>query len=240
MPVKARLFISKELPPHLAERLSSEGVEFLATPLIKTVPLEFKPEEVTAFSPDIAVFSSKNGVKHFFTRVDPRELEGVTVVAVGSATAKALEELGFSPLVPENFSGEGVVELLKELSVKGKKVLIVRPKKARSVVQDFLEAQGAELLEAVVYETLPRREVKEELERFFEKKVDYAAFTSPSNFKAFLSVTGREELLKGVKLLPIGHVTQKAIEKAGFKPLEPPREYTVEGIVNRLLKQLHR
>ena len=233
MPVRA--FISKELPSELSEKLREAGVEFLALPLIKTVPVEFNPQEVLSFSPEVLIFSSKNGVKFFFNRLSPDRLRGVEVIAVGSSTAQELKKLGFSPIIPANFSAEGLVELLRGWEVKGKRFLVVRPKKARSLVQDFLKERGAEVREVVVYQTLPDEEVKEELLNFFSGKVDYAAFTSPSNFNSFLELLGRERL-EGVKVIPIGHVTQRAVEKAGLKPLPPPQEYTLNGVVSYLLR----
>jgi len=230
-----RLFVSKELPAELSKKLSEKGVEFLALPLIKPLPIDFDIEKVAAFSPDFALFSSKNGVKFFFNRYRPENLRGVQVIAVGSSTAKGLEKLGFSPIYPENFSAEGLIDLLKGWQVKGKNFLIVRPKKARSLVADFLRERGAEVLEVVVYETVPNRSVRGELLNFFSQRVDYATFTSPSNFKSFLELAGGERL-KGVKIIPIGHVSAQAIKEAGFNPLPPPSKYTLEGVVDYLLK----
>ena len=233
MPVRA--FVSKELPSELSKKLREAGIEFLALPLIKTVPVEFDPEEVLSFSPEAVIFSSKNGVKFFFSRILPEELREAQFIAVGSSTAQELKKLGFSPIIPANFSAEGLVELLKGREVKGKRFLVVRPKKARSLVQDFLKERGAEVREVVVYQTLPGEEVKEELLKFFSSKVDCAAFTSPSNFNAFLQLAGGERL-KGVKIIPIGHVTRRAVEKAGFSCLPPPSEYTLKGVVDCLLE----
>ncbi len=235
MPV--RFFISKELNRQQKERLREVGVDFLGLPLIKTIPVEFDPSAVLSFKPDSVVFSSKNGVRFFFERFPCEGLGGAEVIAVGSATAKELEKRGFLPVYPENFSAEGLIELLKDRELKGKRFLIVRPKKARRLLPDFLRERGAEVLELVVYETVPDSGAAQELSRFFGSNVDYAAFTSPSNFKSFLKVfpSGRE-LLKGVRIIPIGHVTAEAVKKEGFSPLPPPKEYTVDGIINELLK----
>jgi len=234
--MSVRFFISRELTGEQKERLRKAGVEFLGLPLIKTLPVEFDAPSVSSFNPHFAVFSSKNGVRFFFNRFPPERLRGIKVVAVGSSTARELMKLGFSPLVPENFSAEGIVELFREADLKGMRFLIVRPRKARSLLREFLEGKGAQVLELVVYQTVPDREAGREVREFFSRRVDYAAFTSPSNFKSFLDVVpeGRE-LLKGVGLIPIGHVTLKAIEKEGFSPLSPPSQYTVDGIIGELL-----
>ena len=234
MPV--RVFISSNLPPDLERELSSRGVELLSFSLIKTVPVDFNPLILRAFSPDYLVFSSKNGVKWFFNRVPVDWVECETV-AVGSSTAGKLRELGFSPLVPSEFSGEGLVDLFKGKDLRGVRFLLVRPKVARRVFSDFLRERGAVVEEVVVYETVCDTSRKEELLSFFQKRVDFAAFTSPSNFKSFLSQVPTK-VLNGVNLIPIGTTTKKAIEEAGFSCYTVPEEFSLRGIVEEVLKAI--
>lgn len=234
MPV--RVFISSKLPEELKKKLLERGIELLSFPLIKTVPVDFNPLIVKVFSPDFVVFSSKNGVKWFFERV-PKSWVNCEVVAVGSSTADKLKELGFSPLTPSEFSGEGLVDLFKGEELSGHRFLTVRPKVARRVFPKFLREKGAVVEELIVYETVPDESKREELLKFFKSGVDFAAFTSPSNFKSFLSQVPKE-LLKGVKLIPIGTTTKRAIEKAGFSCYTIPEEFTLRGIVEVVLKEL--
>ncbi len=235
MPV--RVFISAELPSDLKEKLESAGVELLSLPLIKTVPVEFNPLIVKAFSPDYVVFSSKNGVKWFFEKVPSDWIKG-DVVAVGSSTAKKLRELGFSPLVPSEFSGEGLVELFKNQDLRGVRFLIVRPRVARKVFSEFLREKGAVVEELIVYETVQDTSNSGKILKFFEAGVDFAAFTSPSNFKSFLSQIPTK-VLDGINLIPIGITTKKAIESAGFRCYTLPEEFSLKGIVETLLKEIY-
>jgi uroporphyrinogen-III synthase len=236
MPV--RVFFSAELKENQKEILRKAGFEPVSIPLIRTIPVEFSMEEVLAFSPNFVIISSKNGVKHFFSRIPPEKFKSSTFIAVGSSTAKKLEELSIEPLIPENFSGEGLVELLNSMDLDGKKFLIVRPKVARKLVSEFLRKSGAEVKEVVVYETVANEDIKETLMAEINRGFEILAFTSPSNFKSFLRLTGergREVLNKG-KIVPIGHVTQKVIEKEGFKIWKVPVEYTVRGIIDLIVK----
>ena len=235
MPV--RVFISAELPSDLKEKLESKGVELLSLPLIKTVPVDFNPLIVRAFSPDYVVFSSKNGVKWFFKKVPADWVKG-SVVAVGSSTAKKLRELGFSPLVPSEFSGEGLVELFKNQDLRGVRFLIVRPRVARKVFSEFLREKGAVVEELIVYETVQDTSNSGKILKFFEAGVDFAAFTSPSNFKSFLSQIPTK-VLDGINLIPIGTTTKKAIESAGFRCYTLPEEFSLKGIVETLLKEIY-
>ena len=236
MPV--RVFFSAELKENQKEILRKAGFEPVSIPLIKTIPVEFSTEEVLAFSPNFVIISSKNGVKHFFSRIPPEKLKSSRFIAVGSSTAKKLEELSIEPLIPENFSGEGLVELLKTIDLTGKKFLIVRPKVARKVVSEFLREKGAEVKEVIVYETVTNEDAREELIREIVKGFDILAFTSPSTFKSFQKLSGEKGkgILSKGKIIPIGHVTQKAIEKEGFKVWKVPSNYTIDGIVNLILQ----
>ena len=240
MPV--RFFVSSPLSKKSEDRLKGAGVEFLALPLISFLPVEFSVQEVLNFSPDYAVFSSKRGVKFFFSRVSPELLKGVQVIAVGSSTAKELSALGFDPLVPEEFVGEGVVELLRNLPLKGARFLVVRPEKARSVVPDFLRESGASVKEVVAYRTVVNGEAEVPLKEFFSKPVDFVAFTSPSNFNAFKALLGKEEALKVLsraKVVPIGPVSAEALKREGIEPYALPQKYTVDSLVDLVLSKLN-
>ena len=234
-----RVFISTKISDEQKKKLEAAGFNVIAFPLIKTSPLPFDPEEARQFNPDFIVISSKNGVKYFFSRVSPSKFKATKFIAVGSSTAQKLKELGIDPIVPENFSGEGLVELLKTLDLEGKRFLVVRPKVARKLVSEFLKEKGIAVKELVVYETVPDSSRKEKLQEELLKGFDVVAFTSPSNFKAFLEFGGKlaETTLKEVKIVPIGHVTAQAVEKRGFKVWKLPFVYTVDGIVELILSE---
>ncbi len=236
--MQIRVFISSNLPPDLEKKLIGENVELLSFPLIKTVPLDFNPLIVKAFSPDFIVFSSKNGVKWFFETV-PANWIKKNIVAVGSSTAEKLKNLGFSPYIPSEFSGNGLIKLFIDKDLRGVRFLLVRPKIAREEFSKFLKEKGAIVEEVIVYETVNDTSNKETLLKFFNKKVDFAAFTSPSNFKSLLSQIPAE-LLKNTKLIPIGTTTKKTIEKLGFSCYTVPEEFTLRGIVETILKEIRK
>ncbi len=234
--MSVRFFVSSFLKEEYKEDLKSGGVEWVDFPLIKTEKLPFSLE---GESWDYAVFSSKNGVRHFFSSVSPNVLKDVTVVAVGKSTAEALKRLGFSPLIPDNFSGEGLIKLFEKIDIKGKKFLVVKPKEGRKIFVQFLKEKGAIVEEIAAYRTVVNTEVSELLIKELKEGFDFLSFTSPSNFKAFLSLGGElaEETLKKAKVIPIGHVTADAIKKLGFDVYKVPDEYTLNGIVKLIMEE---
>ncbi|WP_022846578.1 MULTISPECIES: uroporphyrinogen-III synthase [unclassified Desulfurobacterium] len=233
-----RVFFPSKLSSEQIDKLNDEGIVAIAIPLIKTVPLPFSVEEIENFQPDFVVFSSKNGVKHFLSKIPIDYLKTARVIAVGKSTAKLLKSEGIEPLVPQTFSGEGLVELVKTMEIKGKKFLLIKPKVARKVFSEFLKQTGNEVKEIIAYETIVNEEVKEDLIREIEKGIDIFTFTSPSTFKSFLKLSEDkgEKALSKSKIIPIGHVTANAIEKANFKVWKIPEEYTLNGIINTIIE----
>lgn len=236
MPV--RVFFSAKLSGKQLNLLKNHGFEVVPIPLIRAVPIDFSKGDVLTFSPEFVVISSKNGVKHLFSRISPENFRNATFIAVGRATAERLKRLGIEPLIPENFSGEGVVKAIESWDLRDKKFLIVKPKFARKLVPEFLKERGAKVKEVAVYETVTDESIKEKLNKEMGKGFDIAVFTSPSNFKSFLTISGDrgKNLLKRGKIVAIGHVTKKAIERLGFKVWKVPKEYTIDAIVNLIIQ----
>ena len=61
---------------------------------------------------DYVTFSSTQGVKEFFKHYEKRK--GIKYVAIGSVTAKALENLGIAPIVAKEFTAKGIASAILE------------------------------------------------------------------------------------------------------------------------------
>ncbi len=236
--MSVRVLFSKKLSENQKEMLLKAGFEPVDLPLIRTEEVPFNRNEVLSFQPDFVVFSSRNGVKHFFSRISIDDFKGAEFIAVGSSTANELTKMGVEPLVPGKFSGEGLIDLLESFNLKGKKFLLVRPKSARNVVPQFLKNKGASIKEVIVYETLPNLSVKEELIRELNRGFEFLVFTSPSTFKSYLKISNKagKDLLAKARIVPIGDVTKKAIELEGYNVWKVPDRFTLDGIIDIILE----
>lgn len=234
--MSVRVFISSKLPENLKERLSGK-VELFDVPLIKTKYLDFNPLILDAFHPDFVVFTSKNGVKSFLSRVSSGKLREYSIVSVGKSTSKLLKSYGLESTYPEKFSANGLISMFEGKSLAGKRFLIVRPKVANENFIEFLRKNGAVVEEVISYETISDFSLSEEVLNFFKKGVDFAAFTSPSNLKTFLRIVPRE-YIKETKLIPIGTTTERALIEGGLPVYKLPEEFSLEGIVTLIEKEL--
>ncbi len=228
-----------------SKELERQGAVIYYLPAINIVP----PEDYSAIDEaidtidgfDWIIFTSANAVRYFLDRLirkgrDVRDLKGISICTVGTATARSLKTRGIrTDLIPEAFTGEGVVAaLLKEASLAGQRILIPRAEKAREVVPDALRQAGAEVAVATVYRNVtPEVDAQALQEILVNRKADLFVFTSPSNIRNFLHSVEKEGLqgtLPAIRTACIGPVTAKAAREAGLSVVIEPRKSTLESI----------
>jgi len=239
------------------EELGAEEVEF---PTIKIIPprsygeLDAAIKKIlgsrlpTPDSPlpyDWLIFTSINGVSHFFERLwalngDARDLKGVKLAAIGSATAGELEKMGLRvDYVPGEYRAEAVVEGFRKMGVEGLRILIPRARKAREVLPEKLKEMGAEVETVVAYETVIDRTSAGKARELLERgEIDIITFTSSStvrNFVDLLKGLDLSRVLDGVKIACIGPITAKTAEDLGLKVDVIAKEYTIKGLVQAIV-----
>ncbi len=235
---------------NLTERLEELGAEVVEFPVIKVIP----PESFAQVDKSIEnlssynwlIFTSVNGVQYFFQRMrdlkrDLRELKGIKLAAIGPATAKALENLGFSiDYLPEEYKAEALAEGFKREDIRGKRILLPRAKEAREVLPEELKEMGAQIDVVSVYQTVADEgKVEMAVKRLKGKKVDFITFTSSSTVKNFVKLVKERanlrKVFKGAKIACIGPITAKTAKDLGFKVEIVAKEYTVDGLVKAIL-----
>ena len=232
--------------------LAERGAECIEFPTIEiTTPESWKDLDGTIRSLESyqwLLFTSVNGVKYFFRRLealgkDARDLKGVKVGAIGPKTAQAVRQKGIRPdLVPDEYRAEAVVLSFRESGAKASRVLLPRAARAREVLPEELEKMGFKVDVVEAYRTVkPEREkgrVKELLER---GEIDVVTFTSSSTVTNFLGMFEAEELdlkarLKEVVVACIGPITARTAEENGLPVTLMPSEYTIEGLTNAIVE----
>ena len=184
------------------------------------------------------VFTSAVGVMAWADRAAALGAKSVParLAAVGRATAEALRErVGEPDLVPSVFTTAALADAFPQGPGA---VLLPRADLATEAMEEVLRRKGWSPVRVDAYgvslaETLPpgaRRALD-------EGRVDAITFTSPSTVEGFV-------LLAGVPLGPavvcIGPVTAGAARNAGFAVTAVADPHTTDGLVEALLRALHR
>ena len=155
---------AREQASAFAQTLEAAGAEVVEFPTIRIVP----PESWAPLDAAIgrlreyqwAIFTSANGVRFFWERLtaggeDARDFHGITVCAIGPATAAALLERGLrADLVPGEFTAEALVEAVGSEPIRGARILLARAAEAREVIPEELSRRGAAVDVVPAYRTV--------------------------------------------------------------------------------------
>ena len=237
---------AREQASGLAAQLADLGAEVIQFPTIDIKPLEDYSSVRNLGAYDWLIFTSANGVKCFWERLeaqglDARALYGLQVAAIGPATAQAVRTHGIAPdFVPEAYIAESVAEGLIGLGMDGKKVLLPRAREAREVLPEELRKAGAQVDVLPVYETVPAAAHRDEvLQRLEAGTLDAVTFGSSSTVDNFFAQIPADTIRnqpegKRVKFASIGPVTTKTLAKYGFACDIQPEDFTIPALVKAL------
>jgi uroporphyrinogen III methyltransferase/synthase len=210
----------------LRARLEELGAAVVEAPAIGIEPLPFEPPDLSRF--DLVVLTSANGVERVIP-ADARALAGVTVAAIGGATADALAARGIvADVVPERAVGEALLQALGD--VAGKRALVAVAEGAREVVPEGLAEGGADVTVLRTYRTVP-----EPVDADRVLGADLVTFTSSSTVANLIAaMDGRD--LSGLRAVSIGPVTSASLRDAGIEPVAEADPHDVTGLVDAVLE----
>lgn len=233
----------------LVSELTRLGANCIEIPTIKIAPPpDIQPmkqaiDNIAGY--DWLVFTSVNGVKYFFDTLfdmgqDVRCLGHLKFACIGPVTKERLADYGIiSDILPETYRAESVVDAFSQVDIKGKKVLLPRAKKARTILPEELTRMGALLDEVTAYETLLDDSKKEELiDALTAKEIDAVTFTSSSTVSNFVTLLDGEDtsaLLKDVTIASIGPITSDTAKDLGLTPDIEAEAFTIPGLIDALL-----
>jgi uroporphyrinogen III methyltransferase / synthase len=196
---------------------------------------------------DWVMFTSVNGVEHFFQtlrelKLDIRSMYKARIAAVGPKTAEALEQYGLQPeRLPAKFQGDALPDALEGELKKGQRVLLPTADIARETLPAKLEELGLLVTKADVYETvLDTNGGTDILELLEQNKIHIITFTSSStvtNLLKALRELGVEkplELLGGCQIACIGPLTAQTAREAGMQVDYLAEEATVASLVKSM------
>jgi uroporphyrinogen III methyltransferase/synthase len=239
----------RERASRFAALLREQGAEPIEVPTIQIVPpASWEPLDralTTIHTYQWLIFTSVTGVQAFFRRLEalthtPTDLQGLSICAIGPATAAELEARGVQVAVmPTEYCAEAVIDSLAAFSVEGTRILIPRAAVARDVLPKALAARGAQVDVVEAYRTvLPSTGLAPDIARLFSQGgIDAVTFTSSStvtNFVTLLSEADLPQLLHHTVVACIGPITADTARSYGLTPTIVADEYTVPGLARAL------
>lgn len=198
---------------------------------------------------DWLIFTSVNGVDHFFKRLEAtnhaaHELDALKVCAIGDATAEKLRELHVHvDLVPEVFKAEGVFAALERFvggraSLQSLNILIPRASVARDYLPKALVEAGARVDVVPAYRTtLPADLDRGRLTAMLSGGADCIAFTSSSTVRNLAQLFDTDDLsepLSGVVIACIGDVTSATAAEYGLPVAIQPEDFTIPALARAI------
>ncbi len=232
----------REQARRLPRQLEAHGAEILEFPTIEIVGCDPNVEIPAADSLDWLIFTSANGVRYFASALerqgrDVGEFRGAAICAVGPATAGALRRLDMPlALTPNKFYTEALLNTLRtaEDTLENKRILLPRGRIAPPALPDALHHEGADVIEAVVYDTAAPEISPAEAERMVAAQPDVVTFTSAStaeNFWASLNASQQERIKACATFAAIGPQTREAAEDLSIRIRIEPEQHDIPGLV---------
>ncbi len=224
-------------------KLRALGAAAIELPVIAIEPLEDYSALDAAIRrlPDYdwLIFTSANGVRFFFERLDAsaRDVRSLParICAIGPATRRALEAFHLKvDLVPEEYVAEGLVRAFASEPMAGKRVLLARAETARDLLPEALRRLGASVDVAPAYRTVIPEDAAGRARAVFEAKPDWVLLTSSSTARNLVTLAGRDAL-EGVKVASIGPVTSATARELGLAVAVEAKPYTIDGLIEGIL-----
>lgn len=189
---------------------------------------------------DLVVFTSDNGVRHFFAALgaagrDARALGGAKLAAIGSATAAGLARHGLRvDVVAEKFVAEHLAEAILDRFPKGTRVLVPRARVAREVLPETLRKAGLVVDVVPVYETVTATPERATELRSLIPTIDVVLLTSSSTVERLIELISDASLLAHTTVASIGPITTNTAEQLGLNVAVTAEVSTVEGLIEAL------
>ena len=220
-------------PAHQSEKLKrlfeAQGATVFLQPTIEILhPADWHSvdEAIKSISSyDILVFASSNGVRSFFERVRgmhskffPEFVDKIPLlVATGPGTLESMTEYGLKEIhVPvERYDAEGMIDLLSKQGIAGKRILLVRGSRGRTLLPDELERIGAFVDQVSVYQSVDLAIPVPEIASLVHcGKIEWVTVTSSAIGRSLVRMFGED--LRQTKLASFSPITSKTLAECGF------------------------
>lgn len=235
----------------LARLFSEAGATFCEMPMVRIQNAVLTNAEKSYFTLlekfQWLVFTSPNGVRHFFESLaeivgNQKLPESLLLAVVGNKTGQVLNNYGYqASFVNPGSTGEDFAEAFIQHIKKETKpnVLLALGNLARTVIEEQL-TNYATCTRINLYETVTP-EIKDNniLQLIVDDKYEMLLFTSPSGIDNFQKIAGNIQPEK-IRAACIGETTSNAARKYHILPLVVAQKSTSLGLFESVINYYHK
>ena len=222
------------------ELISQLGGAAIIAPLISTreiVSPEDEKKLLECNRYDWFIFTSQSGVQAFHEKMKRYNVDSsffrAKIAVVGSKTATAMEEIGFTvDFVPNTFSADVFVQEFPSVISSEDNCLFIRGNLAKTTISDGL----VNLVNIwTIYETVELEENIEQVKKTLKGGHNCSIiFTSPSTVEAFHHRIGKDTGYDRFTICAIGHITKNYLNSLGVTVHVMPDTYTLIEVIYKL------
>lgn len=146
-------------------------------------------------------------------------------------------------IVPNDYTAEGMAEILVHVIKQDDRVLFSRGNLGRNVLNQALAKIGAHVDDISIYETVMPASASKELAHVIQSqgKIDYVTLTSSSTVSHYVQVLNQLQV-QGESFSPkiacIGPIAAKTAENLGLSVHIVAPTYTIESLVNQMIHDI--
>lgn len=246
--LKDKVFISTRpsgKSDELRQLLQHQGAKLIEMPMIEIQPTEISSHEkqmlLAIKDYQWIVFTSANGISHFFRNV--KKLTGninigsAKIAVIGKRTANELEGYGYTAayINPGKTSDDFGMGLLGIFGHSYPSVLLPVGNLAGNTIEECLMSK-ANIHRINVYKTIvPENIESEAIKRIIGDTYEMIIFTSPSGFINFCQLVKEKLNINALRAACIGTTTAEAMEEKGIRPMLIANTMSSAGIVKKIV-----
>ena len=217
-----------------ANALLAKGLQPVKLPMIEIEPVTFA---LGKDLPEVVIVLSVHAVRHGAEAIQSWG-DAHLWLAVGKATARALEEMGIHATVPERESSEGLLDMPELGQCADKQIAILCGESPRPLLRETLQERGVDVSEYQVYRRLPVKDISDYHEHLSE--LSAVIVSSVEGLHAFADLWKTHQGLSSVMLCVGSTRIARAAVSRGFKNLRLLETQSGVGLADALADWLSR
>ncbi|KAF7787577.1 uroporphyrinogen-III synthase [Pseudoalteromonas rubra] len=197
----------------LGEQLEAQGISCDCTPVLELVKLPVSETELAPImEAEQLIFISQDAV-YYLAQHQPTFSPDCQFFAVGEKTAAAIDAcFDRRAIVPEQHDSEGLLALPALQQIEDNRVVVVKGRGGRTLINKMLKQRGARVSHCVVYERIPAATGSDIwLDHWQRQGIDGIVITSNAAIDAIFN-TQQSELLNWLSSRRFYLVSQRSAE----------------------------